>query len=202
MPDPYNPQDLNRFSYVRNNPVRYNDPTGHMCSDPEDPSPSCDGSGTPPPVITPPPPPAPVVIINPDPLDDGQEQNDPTPTPIPTPDVILPSIVVPPVVTPPIFVPPVIQPPSSNGLGSADQAMIVGGIILLGGGLLFVGLGAAMVYFAATEIIAIGAGTAGVVAGLETWHLLAGGALGLAGIDFGVNVIQLGADTIDDGLMP
>jgi len=25
-----NPQNLNRFSYVRNNPVRYTDPTGHM----------------------------------------------------------------------------------------------------------------------------------------------------------------------------
>jgi len=51
-----------------------------MCSDPEDLwSPGCDGSGNPPPVTTPPPPPAPVVIINPDPLDDGQEQDDPTP---------------------------------------------------------------------------------------------------------------------------
>lgn len=29
VPDPGNPQDLNRFSYVRNNPVRYTDPTGH-----------------------------------------------------------------------------------------------------------------------------------------------------------------------------
>ncbi|NOK78450.1 MAG: hypothetical protein GFH24_608350n108 [Chloroflexi bacterium AL-N5] len=26
---PYNPQDLNRYSYARNNPVRYTDPTGH-----------------------------------------------------------------------------------------------------------------------------------------------------------------------------
>ena len=29
VPDPGNPQDLNRYSYVRNNPVRYIDPTGH-----------------------------------------------------------------------------------------------------------------------------------------------------------------------------
>ncbi|NOT05220.1 MAG: DUF11 domain-containing protein [Anaerolineales bacterium] len=50
VPNAYNPQDLNRFSYVRNNPIRYNDPTGHMCSDPDDIwSPGCDGSGTPPP---------------------------------------------------------------------------------------------------------------------------------------------------------
>ena len=30
VPNLFNPQDLNRFSYVRNNPLRYTDPTGHM----------------------------------------------------------------------------------------------------------------------------------------------------------------------------
>ncbi len=45
MPNPLDPQDLNRFSYVRNNPLRYVDPTGHRpieeqggkrgCSDPK-----------------------------------------------------------------------------------------------------------------------------------------------------------------------
>ena len=30
MPEPYNPQNLNRYSYVNNNPLRYTDPTGHM----------------------------------------------------------------------------------------------------------------------------------------------------------------------------
>ncbi len=29
VPNPYNPQSLNRYSYVLNNPVRYTDPTGH-----------------------------------------------------------------------------------------------------------------------------------------------------------------------------
>jgi len=29
VPDPANPQDLNRHTYVRNNPVRYTDPSGH-----------------------------------------------------------------------------------------------------------------------------------------------------------------------------
>jgi len=33
VPDPNNPQSLNRYSYALNNPVRYNDPTGH-CVDP------------------------------------------------------------------------------------------------------------------------------------------------------------------------
>jgi RHS repeat-associated protein len=31
VPDPANPQDLNRFAYVRNNPLIYVDPTGHAC---------------------------------------------------------------------------------------------------------------------------------------------------------------------------
>jgi RHS repeat-associated protein len=30
VPDPRNPQALNRYSYVNNNPMRYTDPTGHM----------------------------------------------------------------------------------------------------------------------------------------------------------------------------
>ena len=45
IPGYANPQDLNRYSYVNNNPLRYTDPTGHMrveeagskrgCSDPK-----------------------------------------------------------------------------------------------------------------------------------------------------------------------
>lgn len=33
VPDPSNPQDLNRYSYVGNNPLTYSDPTGHCRTD-------------------------------------------------------------------------------------------------------------------------------------------------------------------------
>jgi RHS repeat-associated protein len=33
IPDPYAPQDWDRYSYVRNNPVNFNDPSGHMLED-------------------------------------------------------------------------------------------------------------------------------------------------------------------------
>ena len=43
VPDPTNPQDLNRYSCGRNNPLRYTDPTGHnsVCDQPGG-SPVCD----------------------------------------------------------------------------------------------------------------------------------------------------------------
>ena len=33
VPEPGNPQALNRYSYVLNNPLRYNDPSGHRLSE-------------------------------------------------------------------------------------------------------------------------------------------------------------------------
>ena len=36
VPDPTNPQQFNRFSYVANNPVRFIDPTGHFLQPPPD----------------------------------------------------------------------------------------------------------------------------------------------------------------------
>ena len=42
VPDPYNSQDYDRYSYARNNPVRYNDPDGHESKDPCDYYGECD----------------------------------------------------------------------------------------------------------------------------------------------------------------
>ncbi len=39
IPDPYNPQSLNRYAYVLNNPVKYADPSGHRVCEDED---NCD----------------------------------------------------------------------------------------------------------------------------------------------------------------
>jgi RHS repeat-associated protein len=36
VPDPTNPQSLNRYAYVLNNPVNLVDPTGHSCASPDD----------------------------------------------------------------------------------------------------------------------------------------------------------------------
>ena len=184
VPDPYNPQDLNRFSYVRNNPIRYNDPTGHFCSDPEDLwSPGCDGSGTPPPVTTPPPPPAPVVIINPDPLDDGQEQDDPTPTPNPAPDV-----------TPP--------PVTTNPYDNIRRIVEFGaGIVLVSGGLLVTALGGLIVAVGLIEIVGLSSIAPPLVIP-TTLHagpaIVIGGFMALAG----VGITAVGGYLIYDSLTP
>jgi len=47
IPDPYNPQDYDRYSYVRNDPVNRNDPSGHcslMGHWEDDSSPACQGA--------------------------------------------------------------------------------------------------------------------------------------------------------------
>jgi len=37
VPEPGKPQDLNRYTYVRNNPLKYQDPSGHQCTRTYDP---------------------------------------------------------------------------------------------------------------------------------------------------------------------
>ncbi len=37
IPDPGNPADYDRFSFVRNNPLKYTDPYGHCADDPRNP---------------------------------------------------------------------------------------------------------------------------------------------------------------------
>jgi len=55
IPNLYNPQDLNRYSYVNNNPINLNDPSGHKHTcNPKDPGPEC--GDNPPPPSTPVPP--------------------------------------------------------------------------------------------------------------------------------------------------
>ena len=58
VPQPGNPQDLNRYSYTRNNPVKYTDPTGH-CTPGED-CPEDSNKADPLPVLVPPQPPPPI----------------------------------------------------------------------------------------------------------------------------------------------
>jgi RHS repeat-associated protein len=55
VPDPGNPQDFNRYTYVRNNPLRYTDPTGNIaldCLSPfDDPSNGCGGGSFAPEIV-------------------------------------------------------------------------------------------------------------------------------------------------------
>jgi hypothetical protein len=39
IPDPYSPSDWDRYAYVRNNSIKYNDPTGHWPEPPPTPNP-------------------------------------------------------------------------------------------------------------------------------------------------------------------
>ncbi len=63
VPQAGNPQDLNRYSYTRNNPLKYTDPSGHRpCNDTDE-----NGRCIPEPPILPPPPPIPPSPLGGDP---------------------------------------------------------------------------------------------------------------------------------------
>jgi len=76
MPGFDNPQNLNRFSYVRNNPLRYIDPTGHMITD------GCQTEGCTLPSPLPPPPPPPAPEPDPEPGPIFEPPTEPVPGPI------------------------------------------------------------------------------------------------------------------------
>jgi RHS repeat-associated protein len=101
VPNPGNAQDLNRYAYVRNNPVAYNDPTGHILKQP-----MIDGECTPgscgkikrhtqkemtvdvaksPPTPTATPTPTPVPTATPTPMPAPTPPSTLTPTPTPSP---------------------------------------------------------------------------------------------------------------------
>ena len=45
VPEPYNPLDWDRYQYVRSNPIRYIDPSGHMIACSSDSGNGCAGTG-------------------------------------------------------------------------------------------------------------------------------------------------------------
>ena len=97
VPDPLDPQALNRYAYALNNPLRYNDPTGHCYS-------GCGGCGPSggqpegPPLSPPPAPPRRIIIapvvVTPDPE---------PPSGVPDfPPVVVPQPLFPPGIVPPL----------------------------------------------------------------------------------------------------
>jgi RHS repeat-associated protein len=46
VPNPTDAKAFDRYAYVNNNPVRYNDPSGHMCSDPDAPTMNCENNSS------------------------------------------------------------------------------------------------------------------------------------------------------------
>ncbi|MEZ4510635.1 MAG: hypothetical protein R3C62_02070 [Chloroflexota bacterium] len=65
VPDPANPQQFNRYTYSLNSPIRFSDPTGHVCydsnADAVTPG-NCNGGATP---LPPPPPITPIWVRSP-----------------------------------------------------------------------------------------------------------------------------------------
>ncbi len=133
VPNPANPQDLNRYSYVRNNPLRYTDPTGNRpCGDGE--KYDCDGRLNP----TTPPAPKPPVVIVPNPKPEKGDPHDPIDA----------------VDTGPIAAPysgPIVTSTGTPGSENINVPQFVGDAILIVGGMGFIALGFAMIGLAVVE---------------------------------------------------
>jgi len=81
IPDQFNPQSWNRFGYVTNNPVRFNDPTGHMLDEGDDGGCLLCEDDDPPPTNTP----SPTPSNTPTPSPSNTPTPSPSNTPVPTP---------------------------------------------------------------------------------------------------------------------
>jgi RHS repeat-associated protein len=148
VPGYTNPQNLNRFSYVRNNPLRYIDPSGHVITDPV----GCHVRGCPDPAPAPSP-------RDPDPEPEPRPEPDPDPTPpvVPTP----PIVTTPPppnsTVTPPLYTTTTVistgTPPSSFTQGSSEPSSCPSCVIR--GGAIIIAAGALEGIFAAAGVMAV-----------------------------------------------
>jgi len=181
VPNPANPQDLNRFAYVRNNPLRYTDPTGNRpCGDGE--KYDCDGRLNP---TTPSKPP--VVII-----------------PNPKPEKGNPHDLIDGVDTGPIVV-PYSGTVTSTGTPESENINVpqfVGSAILIAGGMGFIALGFAMIGFAVVETEVVTVIPSPIDDLLTLGHRGAAVGMGLVDIYIGVAAISIGYGEMKDALTP
>jgi RHS repeat-associated protein len=219
VPNPANPQDYNRYAYVRNNPVRYIDPSGHVCSDPDDLwSAGCEGGGKYPVNAKPLPVGTGKVIVKadlpgsqdlqqkkpsgngggnlPELSKDDDASLTPTSTTTNTPAETLP--------TPTITTTPSVgtqQPSMQLPSNFHDIAQLVGGGILIIGGMFFIGVGGAMVFIAVTETAVVTVVPTPVDDFISLWHRAAA-AMGLVLIAGGIGIVAVGVGEVRDALTP
>jgi hypothetical protein len=96
---------------------------------------------------------------------------------------------------------------SSNGPNwtttAATIALITLGAALIIGGLLFTGVGAAMVIYGAAELAGMAVGAEGaIIAGLVAGHTASGIVMGLVGVVGGLAIANQGITAIDKAITP